>query len=299
MPNFRSPIDVDFKPLKYDKFGVLRPASLVGDYWSKIPHSGVDLRPHENGGSRNVYAIENGIVTKNSKKEGMFYTIDHGSGWVANYVHLNNRPLAVGTRVKKGQLIGSYSTQYNHLHLTLIKDSLKVDPEKYINLTTQNMPLRSYITDSDFNKLPRDYQGAILADKLKYFVVEEPERSKRTIDSLIQQRDSWMRQYDEMSKKYDQLAITLREKQATISELEFVELKEKQKDEAFRWLPIWRSLMRDGYVQTLVGAGVVTLVGYITSQIPELAGLQDEIVYSLLGILGIQGTGKQIEKLKK
>ena len=135
---FRSPIDALFTPLKYDKFGVTRPPSVTGGV-QYGPHSGVDLRPHENGGSRNVYAIEDGIIKINTPKNGAYYQIDHGNGWNANYVHVTNRPLPVNTWVRKGQLIGNYNL-FTHLHFTLLKDGQLVDPEHFIAFNQNTMP---------------------------------------------------------------------------------------------------------------------------------------------------------------
>lgn len=158
---FKSPINSNFTPKKYDKFGVLRPANVVGEYWSKIPHSGVDLRPHETGGTRSVYAIADGIITTSTDKSGAYYYIDHGNGWGSIYVHVTNRPLKVWTRVKAGQLLGSYSTKANHLHLTLRKDGRNVNPEDFINFndTIKGTVLKRYYTvksGDTLSKIARD-----------------------------------------------------------------------------------------------------------------------------------------------
>lgn len=69
--------------------------------------------------------------------------------------------------------------------------------------------------------------------------------------------------------------------------------------EGWQWLPIWKSLMRDGYIQTIVGAGVVLGVGWVANTYPPLQNYQDVVITTLLAILGIQATGKQIVNLKK
>lgn len=132
--SLHSPITVNFTPLKYDKFGVLRPANIVGNYWSKIPHSGVDLRPHENGGTREVLAIDDGTVLISTEKDGSYLRIQHKNGFMADYVHIT-RLFGVGAKVKKGQVIGTYTTTSNHLHLTLFLNNIKVNPELYIDFT--------------------------------------------------------------------------------------------------------------------------------------------------------------------
>lgn len=132
---FTSPIDTTFQLKKYDKFGVLRPLGVVPAPFHTIPHSGVDLRPHENGGNRSVYAIADGIITTSTDRAGQYYYIDHGSGWGSIYVHTTRRPLPVWSRVKQGQKIGDYcpGSPWNHLHLTIRKHGKNVNPENYID----------------------------------------------------------------------------------------------------------------------------------------------------------------------
>lgn len=123
----RSPIDVNFKLLSYDKFGVIRPPSI--DPKQKA-HSGVDLRPHQNGGSKNVFACEAGRVINNTPNKGSYIAIEHDNGWVTLYLHLTQRLPKIGSRVSKGQRIGVYGS---HLHLTVRVGGIDRNPEDYIN----------------------------------------------------------------------------------------------------------------------------------------------------------------------
>jgi hypothetical protein len=123
----RSPIDVNFKLLSYDKFGVVRPPSIDP---SQKPHSGVDLRPHQNGGSKNVFACEAGRVINNTPNKGSYIAVEHDNGWVTLYVHLTQRLPKIGSGVVKGQRIGVYGS---HLHFTVRVGGVDRNPEDYIN----------------------------------------------------------------------------------------------------------------------------------------------------------------------
>lgn len=125
--NLRTPVDADCKLLNYDKFGIRRPISIDP---SQKPHSGVDLRPHQNGGTKNVYACEAGRVINNTPNAGSYIAIEHENGWVTIYVHLTQRLLPIGAKVVKGQKIGVYS---DHLHLTVRVAGVDRNPEDFIN----------------------------------------------------------------------------------------------------------------------------------------------------------------------
>jgi len=133
--NFTSPIDAPFTPLRDDKFGVVRPLNIDP---SGVPHTGVDLRPHENGGTRNVLATADGVIVVSDGKLGSYYSVDHGQGFYSLYVHIN-RSLPVGTRVKQGQVIATYLPTYNHLHFMIREggntDDFNKNPEDYINFS--------------------------------------------------------------------------------------------------------------------------------------------------------------------
>jgi murein DD-endopeptidase MepM/ murein hydrolase activator NlpD len=133
--NFTSPIDAPFTPLRDDKFGVVRPYETDP---SLVPHTGVDLRPHGNGGTRNVLAIADGVIVVSRGDQGSYYSVDHGEGFFSLYVHIN-RTLPVGTRVKQGQIIATYLPTYNHLHFMIREggntDAFNKNPENYINFS--------------------------------------------------------------------------------------------------------------------------------------------------------------------
>jgi murein DD-endopeptidase MepM/ murein hydrolase activator NlpD len=132
---FTSPIDAPFTLQEWDKFGVVRPANIDP---SLVPHTGVDLRPHENGGTRNVLAIADGVIVVSRGDQGSYYSVDHGEGFFSLYVHIN-RTLPVGTRVKQGQIIATYLPTYNHLHFMIREggntEAFNKNPENYINFS--------------------------------------------------------------------------------------------------------------------------------------------------------------------
>lgn len=104
-------------------------------------HLSIDLASDDN----TVLAICDGVVTDvdSSTLEGTAVTIEHADGFVSVYASLGDQiDVKKGDTVKKGQKIGEASQSYNnekglnrdHLHLTLFKDGLEVDPNNYLDL---------------------------------------------------------------------------------------------------------------------------------------------------------------------
>jgi len=106
---------------------------------------------------------------------------------------------------------------------------------------------------------------------------------------------------NELSEKEKSVEIDKLLNKITELEKENKDLTQKLliKKEPIKPLEIFKSLMRDAYIQTFVGAIITAGISYATSRIPELQPLQDEITYTLLGILGLQAGSKQLEKNKK
>ncbi|MFD0588956.1 M23 family metallopeptidase [Paenibacillus sp. GCM10027627] len=98
-------------------------------------HSGLDL-----GGNRGdaIYAAADGVITlsENTYPHGNNIIIDHGRGIETRYLHLNERLVKVGDKVKKGQLIGELGNTGRstgpHLHYEVIVGGVHVDPMPYI-----------------------------------------------------------------------------------------------------------------------------------------------------------------------
>ena len=134
MPNFISPIRNPEPILKWDKFGVVRPLNIDP---SGKPHRGVDIRDIKKDNT--VIASESGTVVISDPNKGSYMDIDHGGGWRTRYVHLLQRNFGVGTRVKKGEIIGRFGvvgiSTGSHLHFEIMQNNLPVDPQLYIDFT--------------------------------------------------------------------------------------------------------------------------------------------------------------------
>ncbi len=100
-------------------------------------HNGLDLAaPH----GTKIYAADAGTVkiAKRSPSWGNYVTIDHGGGIMTLYAHASALNVTVGQTVKKGDVIAyvgstGWSTG-NHLHFTVYKNGVAVNPAPYIGL---------------------------------------------------------------------------------------------------------------------------------------------------------------------
>ena len=96
-------------------------------------HSGVDITGTPN---KNVYAIQSGKVIVASSGynsgSGTNIKIDHGNGYISQYMHLSKMTVKKGDTVEKGQLIGyigcTGSCTGPHLHLSVYKDKKLMNP---------------------------------------------------------------------------------------------------------------------------------------------------------------------------
>lgn len=100
-------------------------------------HNGVDLAKWD---GCPISAIASGVVVYagwSEYGEGYNVRIDHGGGLVSHYYHGNGDIwVKKGDHVEQGQLIMYMGTTGNstgtHLHLSLFKDNVAVDPEPYV-----------------------------------------------------------------------------------------------------------------------------------------------------------------------
>ncbi len=91
-----------------------------------------------------VYSVCDGVVSSidNNSLEGYVITIEHDDGFVSVYSSLSSNVLVEeGDTVTAGQAIGeadssatNESQSGSHLHFTLYKDGLEVDPNNYLDL---------------------------------------------------------------------------------------------------------------------------------------------------------------------
>lgn len=104
---------------------------------STIAHKGTDFRATV---GTPVYAMNDGLVAYvgNLRNYGKVIALDHGSGILTIYMHLEEIVASKATMVRKGELIArSGATGYvlgPHLHLTVRINQISIDPEKFMEL---------------------------------------------------------------------------------------------------------------------------------------------------------------------
>ena len=98
-------------------------------------HNGLDL-PAPLG--THIYAADGGtvVIARRSSSWGDYITIDHGNGLMTLYAHCSALNVTAGQTVIKGDVIGyvgstGWSTG-NHLHFTVYKNGVAVNPAPYI-----------------------------------------------------------------------------------------------------------------------------------------------------------------------
>lgn len=92
----------------------------------------------------NVFSVADGTVTSATfdNIDGGVITISHADGFVSIYSSLESGfDVREGSKVSAGQKIGTMSSSASneskmggHLHFTLLKDGVEVDPNNYIDL---------------------------------------------------------------------------------------------------------------------------------------------------------------------
>lgn len=98
-------------------------------------HKGVDLNSDYGDA---VVASRGGTVirAKYSSSAGYYVEIDHGDGFVTQYMHLSKYIVTVGQEVKAGELIGYVGntgvSSAPHLHFGMLYNGSFVNPAKYV-----------------------------------------------------------------------------------------------------------------------------------------------------------------------
>ena len=118
------------KPFKISSYYGYRVHPITG---ASHLHSGVDIT---GTASNNIFAIQSGKVIVASTGwnygAGNNIRIDHGNGYVSQYMHLARIQVREGDTVEKGQLIGqmgcSGSCTGKHLHFTIYKNGNLMNP---------------------------------------------------------------------------------------------------------------------------------------------------------------------------
>lgn len=128
---FRWPLDASWKQVS-SPFGYREPISV-----GTSNHDGIDI-PADAGAL--IYAAKTGYVIERgySDSEGNHIVIDHKNGMTTTYMHMTkfDPAFSVGSRVKKGQVIGYVgSTGWatgSHLHFGVKINGELTDPLKFV-----------------------------------------------------------------------------------------------------------------------------------------------------------------------
>jgi murein DD-endopeptidase MepM/ murein hydrolase activator NlpD len=119
------------------RFGEIRRVVSSG---GTRPHKGMDIAAPI--GTR-ILAPANGVVSFSGREStyGLLLCIDHGRGLLTKYGHLRQSALRIGTKVKRGQVIGEVGItgQSNgpHLHYEVRLHGNPVNPRSYLTQRSQ------------------------------------------------------------------------------------------------------------------------------------------------------------------
>ncbi|MBQ6703532.1 MAG: M23 family metallopeptidase, partial [Clostridia bacterium] len=100
-----------------------------------VLHLGLDYEPEDD----KVFASESGTVVTLLERGGygLMLEIDHGSGFVTRYAHLDSASVAIGDRVEQGQVIAtagqSGNVEEKTLHFEIRVDGLAYNPRYYLD----------------------------------------------------------------------------------------------------------------------------------------------------------------------
>lgn len=116
---------------------------VTGSYGDPRPghvHGGVDIVPATGQAlGYPVTAANGGVVTVRplNGAAGNMISIDHGDGYVTNYMHLNDFTVQNGQTVVGGQRIGHIGNTGTstgpHLHYEVVKDGVKQNPNDFLS----------------------------------------------------------------------------------------------------------------------------------------------------------------------
>ena len=101
----------------------------------RSPHRGIDIAAHE---GTPVYAASDGRVVDagNFFFSGNLVFVEHGSGMITLYAHLQDIVVPVGTKIRKGELIGHVGhtgrATASHLHFGVSIDNVYVNPTLFL-----------------------------------------------------------------------------------------------------------------------------------------------------------------------
>lgn len=155
------PLDESVECRISSHFG-LRDAPVEG---ASTNHKGIDIACVT--GSPVIASADGTVITSGfSGSAGERIQIDHGNGFITQYMHLSQRIVSEGDTVTQGQVIG-YSGNTGtstgaHLHFGMKLNGQYVDPENYVSISNKR-PIVDSITIEDDEKLDIIY--AIVASE--------------------------------------------------------------------------------------------------------------------------------------
>ncbi len=101
-------------------------------------HKAIDLQNRYNRYG-NIYAADRGTIVENSynSTNGYFVKINHNNGLLTYYGHMRSKsPLAKGTKVEKGQIIGNIGqtgvATGPHVHFAIERNGVRINPCLYL-----------------------------------------------------------------------------------------------------------------------------------------------------------------------
>lgn len=89
-----------------------------------------------------IIAVADGVVTWAKKRfnYGLMVEIDHGNGYITRYAHMHETDVAVGERVRAGDVIGAMGSSGRstgpHVHFEVWENGKRTDPIKFVRAQT-------------------------------------------------------------------------------------------------------------------------------------------------------------------
>lgn len=129
------PMSLPLEDVSYYQVGASVGKRLNPLYKTYVNHDGLDFMVPRGSA---VIAAAGGVVksASNSHSDGRTVVIEHEGGYQTRYSHLETMKVHQGQRVSRGQRIGTVGMSGNsfapHLHYSVYKDEVSVDPVNYI-----------------------------------------------------------------------------------------------------------------------------------------------------------------------
>jgi murein DD-endopeptidase MepM/ murein hydrolase activator NlpD len=98
-------------------------------------HTGVDFRG-ETGDAVLASAAGEVVLAERNGGYGLMVEIDHGNGLASRYAHLSAMTVAVGAKIKAGDLVGRVGSTGRstgpHLHFEIRNNGDTIDPQRFL-----------------------------------------------------------------------------------------------------------------------------------------------------------------------